>query len=505
MSTADVGPVFTLATGPVGSTQATQAALAQPVLHHTDPAFRALYAETVTLLRSAFGTSADPVIFPGEAVVGIEAAAAAVIGPDDVVLNVVSGIYGRAFGQLAGRFARDVVEVATADNASIDPAAVGEALARRQDVTIVSVVHCETPSGTMNDLDAIARLTAGRGALLVVDAVSSFGGMRTDFENWPGIAITAPQKCLGGTPGLSLLHVSDGAWRHIAANPNAPSRSALSILDWRDAHRPGRAFPFTPPVSEIYALRSVLLQYLAEGRENVERRHRRAARAVRAGAQALGVNLWAAEDAIRADTVTAIEMPAGVDEAEVRAVARAESGVMLAGGQGALRGRVLQIGHMGPAAYPLSPVIALTAVGRALRRLGAAADIGAGVEAALAAWDDDGDDEDDGGRERTLPGHAARGRAIGGGRRPEHRRAEPAAGLKGQLDVVAVVADRMAEALLGLVDSVLDGVLVQYQPFGGRLVASAGVEEHQQGLAQPGVVLVVGGQPPQRAQHPGAE
>jgi pyridoxamine---pyruvate transaminase len=381
------GPVFTLATGPVGSTPATQAALAQPVLHHTDPAFRALYAETVTLLREAFGTSVDPVIFPGEAVVGIEAAAAALIGPDDVVLNVVSGIYGKAFGQLAGRFAREVIEVETAYNASIEPAAVSDALARRGDVTIVAAVHCETPSGTMNDLDAIGEITARSGALLIVDAVSSFGGMRTDFENWPGITITAPQKCLGGSPGLSLLHVSDDAWRHIAANPNAPRGSALSILDWRDAHRPDQAFPFTPSVSEIYGLRSCLLQFLAEGPENVAARHRRAAQAVRAGARALGLNLWAAEDAIRSDTMTAIELPDGVDEADVRTVARAESGVMLAGGQGALRGRVLQIGHMGPVAYPMSPVIGLTALGHALRRLGAKADVGAAVEAALAAWD----------------------------------------------------------------------------------------------------------------------
>jgi pyridoxamine--pyruvate transaminase len=400
MSTADVGPVFTLATGPVGSTPATLAALAQPVLHHTDPAFRALYAETVTLLRSAFGTSVDPVIFPGEAVVGIEAAAAALIGPDDVVLNLVSGIYGQAFGQLAGRFAREVIEVETAYNDSIDPAAVAEALGRREDVTIVSVVHCETPSGTVNDLDAISQLAAATGALLIVDAVSSFAGMRIDVEHWPGIVIAAPQKALGGTPGLSLLHVSEGAWRHIAANPNAPRGSALSIEAWRDAHRPDRAFPFTPSVSDIYALHSVLQQYLAEGPDNAERRHRRAARAVRAGAQALGLSLWADRGALLADTVTAIVMPAGVDEAEVRSVARAESGVVLAGGQGALRGRVLQIGHMGPAAYPLSPVIAVTALGHALRRLGAKADIGAAVEAALAARDVG--DDDHGGPDSTA-------------------------------------------------------------------------------------------------------
>jgi len=424
MSAADdgVGPVFTLATGPVGSTPATQAALARPVLHHTDPAFRALYAQTVALLREAFATSVDPVIFPGEAVVGIEASAAAMIGPDDVVLNVVSGLYGRVFGQLARRFAREVIDVETSNRASIEPAAVHDALARRADVTIVSVVHCETPSGTINDLDAISRVIARHGALLIVDAVSTFGGLPTDFENWPGVAITAPQKALGGTPGLSLLHVSAEAWRHIEANPNAPRGSALSILDWRDAHRPDRAFPFTPPVADLYGLHSVLRQYLAEGPDNVFERHRRAARAVRAGAQALGLRLWADSGAIRADTVTAIEMPGGVDEAAVRAVARAESGVMLAGGQGDLRGRVLQIGHMGPAAYPLSPVIALAALGRSLRRLGAKADIGAAVEAAIAAGDDSAADggardrsaADDSAADRNAADHNGDRRDVGG-------------------------------------------------------------------------------------------
>ena len=297
MSSAADGPVFTLATGPVGSTPATQAALAQPVLHHTDPAFRALYGETVTLLREAFGTSVDPVIFPGEAVMGIEAAAAALIGPDDVVLNLVSGIYGKAFGQLASRFAGEVIEVETASNASIAPSAVSDALARRGDITIVAAVHCETPSGTMNDLDAIAEITARTGALLIVDAVSSFGGMRTDFENWPGIAITAPQKCLGGTPGLSLLHVSDDAWRHIAANPNAPRGSALSIEDWRDAHRADRRVPVH--AVGLRHLRAPLLPDAVPGRGPGERRRPPPpggpSRPGRHGA--LGLNLWAAEDA----------------------------------------------------------------------------------------------------------------------------------------------------------------------------------------------------------------
>ncbi len=385
--TADgAGTVFTLAPGPSGTSPATLAALSRPVLHHTDPAFRALYAGTVGLLREAFGSAGDPVILHGEAVVGLEAAAASLIGPRDVVLNLVSGVFGSAFGRTASRHAAEVVEVVVGYDSTVPAAAVRDALAARPDITIVSVVHCETPSGTMNDLDAIAPVVAGHGALLLVDAVSSFGGAWCDFDGWPAdLAVVAPQKCLGGPPGLSLLHVSDAAWRHMAANPRAPRGSVLSILDWREAHLPGHSFPFTPSVSEIYALESCLRQYLAEGPATVRARHRAAARAVRAGAVALGLALWAADESTCSDTVTALAMPDGVDEGEVRAVARADWGVMLAGGQGELAGRVLQVGHMGPGAYPMSPVIALAALGGALRKVGAKADIGAAVEAALAA------------------------------------------------------------------------------------------------------------------------
>lgn len=379
-------PAFSLTTGPAGATAATLAALGRPILHHLDPAFGALYEQTADLLRQAFGTGQAPVILPGEAVVGLEAAAASLIGPGDVVLNLVSGLYGRFYGDWARRYAREVIEVEVPSDSAVPAASVAEAFARRPDIGVVSVVHCETPSGTVNDLDAIAAVAAGHGALLIVDAVSSFGGIRCDFGGWQAdLAVTAPQKCLGGPPGLSLLHVSDAAWAHMAANPAAPRGSVLSILDWRDAHLASRPFPFTPSVTDVYGLRACLEQYLAEGPEAVRGRHQAAARAARAGAQALGLDLWARDPAIRSDTVTTVRMPAGVDEREVRARCRAQSGVMLSGGQGDLAGIVLQIGHMGPGAYPMGPVIAVTALGRALRSLGAGADIGAAVEAAVSA------------------------------------------------------------------------------------------------------------------------
>jgi len=173
----------------------------------------------------------------------------------------------------------------------------------------------------------------------------------------------------------------------MAANPAAPRGSALSILDWRDAHLASRPFPFTPSVTDVYGLHACLEQYLREGAETVRLRHREAARATRAGLEALGLRLWAREPAVRSDTVTAVRLPEGATEQELRAHARERSGVLLSGGFGELSGKLLRIGHMGPSAFPLSAVIAVTAVGRALRSVGVPADVGAGVTAAVAALD----------------------------------------------------------------------------------------------------------------------
>jgi pyridoxamine---pyruvate transaminase len=265
---ADRDPAFNLTSGPSGATPATLAALGRPILHHLDPAFGALYQQTVELLQQAFGTSQSAVILQGEAVVGLEAAAASLIGPRDVVLNLVSGTYGRGYGDWARRYALEVIEIEVPYDSSVPAASVADAFRLRPDITVVCVVHCETPSGTVNDLDAISAVVAEHGALLIVDAVSTFGGIRCDFTAWQAdLVVTAPQKCLGGTPGLSLLHVSEAAWVHMAANPAAPRGSVLSILDWRHAHLADRPFPFTPSVTDIYGLRACLEQYLLEGAE----------------------------------------------------------------------------------------------------------------------------------------------------------------------------------------------------------------------------------------------
>lgn len=383
------GPIFTLSAGPSGATPRTLAALGQPVLYHYDPEFLEMYASAASLLHQAFGGPGDAVILQGESVLGLEAAAASLISGDDVVLNLVSGVFGKGFGFWACRYAKEVIEVTVPFNEAITAAQVRQAFETRPDIRIVSAVHCETPSGTINPIEEIGPVVAEFGGLLLVDAVSSFGGMPIDPAAWhAGIIVAGPQKCLGGPPGLSLLYVSEEAWQHMGQNPLAPQASILSVLDWRDADRIDRRFPFTPSVSDINALEACLRQYLEEGPSAVQARHRRVARAARAGGEGLGLTLWAAQRSTCSDTVTAFQVPAGLDERALRVEARRRLGVMLSGGQGELVGKILRFGHMGPSAYPMAPVLAVTALGQALRTAGFPAKIGAGVEAALAALDE---------------------------------------------------------------------------------------------------------------------
>lgn len=380
------GPVFTLGTGPSGSSSRTVSALARPVLHHLDPEFLALYAGAVELLHRALGGELAPVVLQGEAVLGLEAAVAALTRERDVVLCLVSGDFARGLGDWARPRAREVVELEVPDGQVIDPERVRHALRERPEISLVLAVHCETVAGTVNPMGAIGEVVAEAGATLLVDAIASFAGMPVDPAGWrAGVVVAGSEKCLGGPPGLSLLYVSQQAWERIEANPAAPRGSFLSLLDWRDAHLPDRAFPFAPSVSDVYALHACLEQYLEEGEAAAWERHRRVARAARAGARALGLSLWPREETTCADTVTVLRLPPGIDGELLLRQARSELGVLLTGGQGSLAGQVVRIGHMGPSAFPLAPVLALAALGRGLRAQGFPAQLGAAVEAALEA------------------------------------------------------------------------------------------------------------------------
>lgn len=381
-------PTFTLTSGPVDAYPAVLRNLSRTVLYDYDPAFLMTYEEVNEKARAAMRLSTPPVILHGEPVLGLEAAAASLIACADVVLNLASGVYGKGFGHWAKRYCAELVEVEVAYNDAIDPAAVAAALKARPDVKIVSVCHHDTPSGTLNPINEIGRIVSEHGAYLIVDAVSSFGGMDVDPETCRAdIFVTGPNKCLGCPPGLTLLGVSDRAWARMKANPDAPRASMLSILDWENAWRHDQPFPFTPSVAEINGLDAALDLYLEEGPENVWARHALTAEACRAGVKAMGLEIWPAREQIASPTTTAVKIPEGIDDAALRNAVRTRYGVAFSSGRGETLGKLLRIGHMGPTARPLYAVIALAALGGALKSLGRNVDPGAGVNAAMDVID----------------------------------------------------------------------------------------------------------------------
>jgi pyridoxamine---pyruvate transaminase len=386
--TPDQEPIFTLTTGPVDAYPQVLRGLSRPVLYDYDPAFLGFYEKVVDKLRTALRTRHTPVILHGEPVLGLEAGAASLIARDDVVLNLVSGVYGAGFGFWAKRYCAELLELRVPFDEVIDPARVAAQLKARPDIRVVAVCHHDTPSGTINPVEEIGRIVAAHGAYLLVDAVSSFGGMDIGPDTCQAdLFVTGPNKCLGCPPGLTLLGVSPRAWQKMKDNPQAPRDSILSILDWELASRRDRPFPFTPSVAEINGLDAALDLYLAEGPEQVWARHALTAAACRAGVRALGLRLWPADERTASPTATAIRVPGTIEDAALRAAARARYGVVFSAGRGETLGKLVRIGHMGPTARPLYAIVAVTALGGAVRALGHPVDVAAGVEAALAVID----------------------------------------------------------------------------------------------------------------------
>jgi pyridoxamine--pyruvate transaminase len=377
-------PVITLSAGPVAAYPQVLLGMARPVHYDFDPYFQAFYEQVVGKATRALRTPQPALLLHCEPAVGLEAAAASLIAPNNVVLNLASGVYGKGFGYWSARYHKEMIEIEVPYNEAIDPQQVADAFQRRPDIRIVSVVHHDTPSGTLNPVAEIGKIVRRHDALLLVDAVSSFGGMDIHPEDCHAdVFVTGPGKCLGGAPGLTIFAVSERAWAHIAANPNAPTASVLSLADWKNAWRRDQPFPFTPSVAEVNGLDAVMDLYFAEGPETVWRRHALTARACRAGIKALGLSLWAAREEIASPTTTAVRIPDGFTDDDILAASRNHFGVVFSSGRAETKGKLLRIGHMGPVAQPIYATVAVTALGGALRRLGFACDIGGGVEAAM--------------------------------------------------------------------------------------------------------------------------
>jgi pyridoxamine--pyruvate transaminase len=375
-------PDFTLSAGPTTAFPRVLAAQGAPITYHYDPSFLESFRRTERKLAEIFLTKNDVLLMQGEAVLGLEAAARSLVRPGTPVLNLVSGVFGKGMGYWLKDFGAELHELEVAYNDSVDPAEVDRYLGEHPEIELLTVVHSETPSGTLHDLAAIGPVARARGVMTLVDCVSSLGGIEFRTDDWQlDVCVAGAQKCLGGPPGISLMTVNDAAWKWIRANPVAPKASYLSMLDWKEQWLEGGKFPFTPSVVDMHGVEAACDQLLEEGLERSIAQHDQAARACRVGAKTMGLELWPRTEEISAACVTAITVPEGLTDVQVRDHCRERYGVMISAGQGA--GNLVRIGHMGPTARSLYPVVGLMAAGRTLADLGVSLRVGEGVEAAL--------------------------------------------------------------------------------------------------------------------------
>lgn len=322
-------------------------------------------------LQRAFQTRNDVVIVTASGTGGLEAAVANVISPGDKVLSVSIGVFGDRFAAIARAYGAEVVSLSSEPGQAADPGAVAEALAADPSIRAVLVTHNETSTSVTNPLADIARVVRESrdrdgSPLLLVDAVSSMASIPVLVDEWGlDVVVSGSQKGWMVPPGLAFLSISARAWK---ANARCTSpRYYFDAARHRDAAAKGQT-PWTPALSLFFALDVALEMLEREGWDNVFSRHARVAEFTRRGVQELGLELLA-DQRFASNTVTAVRAPEGVDVSALRKLLRDEHGVVLAGGQGPLAGKIVRIGHLGLVAESdISE--ALSALGSALASLG---------------------------------------------------------------------------------------------------------------------------------------
>lgn len=362
--------------GPAEVPPETLLELAKPVFHHRTKEFRQILMAVTEDLKYIFQTTSDVFILTASGTGAMEASVSNLLAPGEKALCVRGGKFGERWSELAERFGAQAINLDVEWGKAVDPAAIAAELRKDPDIAAVYTTLCETSTGVVTDIEAIGRIVAPTGACLVVDGISAVGAMAMKTDEWGvDMLVVGSQKALLLPPGLAFLSVSPKAWGRVE---KAPRRSYyFDLIAAREALK-DEDTPFTPANTLVAALRKSLARLRAEGVEAIWARHARIAEATRAAVRALGLQVYASAPA---DALTAVLLPAGIDAEKARSLMRAKYGIVVAGGQEKLKGKIIRIGHLG---YidALDTLGAIAALEMALAEMGAKIELGAGLRAA---------------------------------------------------------------------------------------------------------------------------
>jgi aspartate aminotransferase-like enzyme len=371
---------FLLIPGPTPIPHEVAQAMSTEMFNHRGARFKALLDQLTASLKEVFQTEGRLFILTASGTGAMEAGIVNFLSPGQHVISLVNGAFGDRLAKIAEAYGIVVERLEAEWGRPLDYAALGDLLQKDRDgrIKAITVVHNESSTGMMNDVEAISRLRGGHPALLIVDAISSMGAVDIPVDRWNiDVCLTGSQKALMLPPGLALISVREKAWE-TAAQAGAP-RFYFSLHKAQEFLEKGQT-PFTPALSQMVAMQKGLELYFAEGREQCYARHRRMAGAARAAARALGLELLV-DDRYASMTVTAFKKPERIDVAELRAAMRGRFGVEIAGGQGKLSGQTFRFGHLG-AVSEMDVILGVAALEMALKSLGYPLDLGSGVKAA---------------------------------------------------------------------------------------------------------------------------
>ena len=367
--------------GPTPVPPEVLAVMGEPVLHHRGPDFRREYESCLARLREVCRTANDVLLFTASGTGAFESAVANLTVPGERALVVSAGNFGERWAGMVTAYGAELVHLRLPWGADPDPDDLRAELRRAGDVKVVYLVHSETSTGAVADVESLTAVAKDEGALVVVDAVSSLGAVPLETDAWGiDVVVSGTQKALMAPPGLGIAAVSPAALDAAGPMPRY-------YFDWRRTLKAQQTLdaPFTPAVSVVRGLNVALGLILDEGLDAAFERHVRLGRACREGIKAMGLEL-ASPDEDRAAVVTTVAAPEGLDVKGFLLDLRDRLGVQLIGGQGEWSGKVFRIGHIGY--FDLFDITtALAAVEDGLSAAGIEIERGAAVSAAIRAFE----------------------------------------------------------------------------------------------------------------------
>src|SRR5262252_2329158 len=364
--------------GPVEIPVRVLRALSQVAPHHRTETFRTTFKRVVEMMRELHRTQGEMYLLGASGTGAMEAAVVNFLSPHSKALVIVAGKFGERWMNLLKAFGVPFEKIDVEWGRAVDPAEVERALGRDRSISAVLTTHSETSTGAIQDVEAMARITRPRDVRLIVDAITSIGIHPLPQDAWGvDVVVCGSQKGLMIPPGVASVSIAP--WATSGIDQDGLPRFYFDLRKLRKSAPMGET-PWTPPVSLVLALEEALTMIREEGVDQVYARHRRLALAVRAGVQALGFRLFAHP---ASHAVTAVTPPEGIDASAVVKRLRDVHGIVVAGGQDHLKGKIFRIGHMG--AYDLGDVFTIIgALEECVAALGRPAP--GGTEAASQAW-----------------------------------------------------------------------------------------------------------------------